>query len=101
MDFPQFQSAKWDIYEERYSEKTNYSKHMFSSVTVNSRLLAAASITILREWIGDGDGKVGVRLQMQYFAKKVIVVADWRAPDKHKQTWCHPSHHNSIDVTRM
>ena len=33
MDFPQFQSAKWDIYEERYSEKTNYSKHMFSSVT--------------------------------------------------------------------
>ena len=33
MDFPQFQSAKWDIYEEHYSEKTNYSKHMFSSVT--------------------------------------------------------------------
>ena len=33
MDFPQFQSAKWDIYEECYSEKTNYSKHMFSSVT--------------------------------------------------------------------
>ena len=49
-----------------------------SGTTVNSGLLAAASITILREWIGDGDGKVGVRLQMQYFAKKVIVVADWR-----------------------
>ena len=31
MDFPQFQSAKWDIYEERYSEKTNYSKHVFFS----------------------------------------------------------------------
>ncbi len=33
MDFPQFQSGKWGIYEERYSEKTNYSKDMFSSVT--------------------------------------------------------------------
>ena len=32
MDFPQFQSAKWDIYEEHYCEETNYSKDMFSSV---------------------------------------------------------------------
>ena len=32
MDFPQLQSAKWGIYEERYYEKTNYRKDMFSSV---------------------------------------------------------------------
>ena len=32
MDFPPFQSAKGGIYEECYSEKTNYCKDTFSSV---------------------------------------------------------------------
>ena len=31
--FPTIQGVKWGIYEGRYSEKTNYTEDMFSSVT--------------------------------------------------------------------
>ena len=41
MDFGQFQNANWGIYEELYSEKTNYSKYMFSSVISKSYMFLA------------------------------------------------------------
>ena len=33
MDFPQFKVPNWGLHEERYSEKTNDNKDIFSSVT--------------------------------------------------------------------
>ena len=48
MDFPQFQSAKWDIYEERYSEKTNYSKHIHCFLQLHVPYTLVGAIAILK-----------------------------------------------------